>query len=234
MHGKLSLLDFANFMVILVFSTALHELTHAWLATRFGDDTPARHGRLTFNPIPHLDPFFSVLLPAAMFWTSGGFMAAAWTPVNPFKMRRPRLHGFLTALGGPTTNFLLAGVAFLCFAAIIVVGGAFDARQLESGGWDLSGLTRGQRVALLAFEMNVLLGVLNFIPIPPLDGGAVIPLLLPNRYQRAFWTWRRYSWIVFAGLLLTGALEAVLAPAMDLSMDLAMEGGALVKRVFLG
>jgi len=215
-------LDLVNFMVLLCLSTAMHEYAHAWLATRFGDDTPRNAGRLTFNPFVHLDPFFSVLLPAYVFWTTGGVMAAAWTPVNPFRMRNPRVHMPLTALGGPAMNFLLAVASFAVLAAFMVA----------QGGYDPDG--RGQRLCMLALHMNLFLGMFNFLPVPPLDGGSLIPLFLPARLQGTFWRWKPYSMILFVVLLVSGALQAVLEPANAFAHDLTRDAVYALDSVIRG
>jgi Zn-dependent protease len=194
------LLDLVNFLVVLILSTALHEAAHAHLADRFGDDTPRRHGRITLNPFPHLDPVMSVIVPGALYWMSGGtaFLAAASTPVNPFAMRKPRLHPMLTALAGPAVNLALGLLATVALG----VAFAFGVRDAE-------------RLALLFVKVNVFMGVFNLLPIPPLDGGNLLQGALPQRLQGAFWEFRRYSFWVLLVLWFTGVLDVTIFPLMN-------------------
>jgi len=204
------ILDLVNFLVVLVLSTALHEAAHAHLADRFGDDTPRRHGRITLNPFPHLDPMMSVIVPGAIYWMSGGkaFLCAAWTPVNPFAMRDRRLHPMLTALGGPAVNLALGLLAVAAWAASLAADSAPAAE-----------------VAKLFVRVNVFMGLFNLLPIPPLDGGNLVQGLLPQRLQGAFWEFRRYSFWVLLALLFTNVLDRTLFPLIWAAED-AAEGAA--------
>ena len=205
----ITVLDLVNFMVVLILSTAFHEATHAWLADKFGDDTPRAHGRLTMNPFPHLDLVMSVLVPAAFFWfTNGqGFITSAWTPVSPWKMRNPRWHPLWTALGGPAANLLLGGVS------IVVLGIALA-----------MGFKDAERIAGLFVMVNVFMGLFNLVPIPPLDGANIIHAMLPARLQPGFWELRRYSMIILIALLFSGALDETLFPVMRAARRMAERG----------
>lgn len=167
-----------------------------------------------------------MILPAVMFWTTGGFIAAAWTPVSPWRMRNPRVHGLLTALAGPATNFVLAAAAFLLFAALAVAAGRLDPDPARHEG--------AFRFLLLAVKVNVFLGIFNFLPVPPLDGGEIVGYLLPADLRAHWMLLRRYAWIVFAVLLFTGVLERILDPilgATDFALKVAIEA---VRRVAFG
>ena len=211
----ITVLDLVNFMVVLILSTAFHEATHAWLADRFGDDTPRAHGRLTMNPFPHLDLVMSVLLPAAFYWfTNGqGFITAAWTPVNPWKMRNPRWHPLWTALGGPAANLLLGSVAVV----VLGVAGAI-------------GFPDAARLAKLFVVINVFMGIFNLVPIPPLDGANVIHALLPKRLQPGFWELRRYSMFLFIVLMFSGVFDRTIFPVMHAAGGVAGEAASAITR----
>ena len=211
----ITVLDLINFLVVLILSTAFHEATHAWLADKFGDDTPRQHGRLTLNPFPHLDLVMSVIVPAALYWfTNGqGFVTAAWTPVNPWKMRNTRWHPLWTALGGPAANLVLGGVA------VVVLGLALAA-----------GYRDGARLAGLFVEINVFMGVFNLLPVPPLDGANVIHALLPARLQPGFWELRRYSMVFFIVLMFSGALDKTLFPVMHAAGGVAADAAMAIAR----
>jgi Zn-dependent protease len=220
-------LGLLNFMTVLVLSTACHEFAHAWLADRFGDDTPRRHGRMTFNPFAHVHPIYTIALPAVLFWTSGAFMAAAWTPVNPSKMRRPRLHGLLVSLGGPAANLLVSLGAFLVLAAgILAVGGIHE-------GTPKGGL-RVLDILYMAVQLNLFLAMFNLIPIPPLDGSDLVGFLLPARLRLHWEGFRRYAWIVFLILLATNVLDRVLGPATRIAGSAVEFAVAVVNGVARG
>jgi Zn-dependent protease len=214
-------LDFVNFMAVLIFSTACHEFAHAGLADRFGDPTPRAHGRISFNPFVHVDPFFTVLLPAVLYWTGAGFMAAAWTPVDPSRMRKPHVHGLLTALAGPATNVVLAAFFFAVVAVhVLVIGGITP--DTGDRHRDFAG------VLVMAVRMNLFLAIFNFLPVPPLDGSNLVAFLLPPRLRARWEGLRRHAWILFAVLLMTGALEPILGPPMRAANALVGEGIAAV------
>lgn len=175
------------FLAVLVPSVVLHEVAHGAVALVFGDETAKRAGRLTLNPIAHIDPFGTVILPTLLALTGAGvFGYAKPVPVNPSRMRRPRDHGLVTSLAGPATNILLALAA------------AFGLRWLASSGGSLA-LDSLTAQALVAFGVvNVVLAAFNLIPIPPLDGSAVVERLLPQGWLPAWARLRQYS----MGLLL--------------------------------
>lgn len=202
-------LDLLNFLAILILSVAFHEAAHAWLADRFGDDTPREHGRMTFNPFAHVHPILTIAIPAYFYWTSGGLLFMAMTPVNPSRMRRPRLNGMLTALGGPAASMIL-GIA--CFAAmvafVVAAGGTADMGP---------GALKALRLIKLAVLLNVFGAFFNLLPVPPLDGSSMLEFFLPRRMLPAWEAYRSYSWIVFAVLVLSNVLDKVLDPVMSLT-----------------
>lgn len=157
----------------LIPSVILHEISHGAAAYAFGDDTAKRAGRLTLNPLRHLDPFGSVILPALLAFSSlGAFGYAKPVPVNPARMRSPRNHSLIVSLAGPATNIVLA--------------------VLAAGVWRF---TEGDvaTVALYAGYVNVILAAFNMIPLPPLDGSAVIERMLPRAAWPMWLKLRRYS-----------------------------------------
>lgn len=186
------------FLAVLVPSVIVHEVTHGVVALAFGDDTAKRAGRLTLNPLPHLDLFGSVLLPILLV-VSGAppFGYAKPVPVNPGRMRRPRDHGMVTSLAGPAVNIALA-----------VVAGFFLG--------DLRGL--GQQAIFAFGAINVVLAAFNLIPVPPLDGSAIIERVLPPRLLPRWYQLRKYSMglLLLLVLLLPGVLSRVFGAAMDL------------------
>ena len=203
------------FFGVLIPSIILHEVSHGAVALLFGDHTAQRAGRLTLNPIKHIDPFWTILLPAMMVFTTGSaFGMARPVPVNPGRMRSPRNHGMLTALAGPATNLVIAAVAIVVFRSLPV------ASLVERGS--VSGLSLlGDGLYMLGLS-NVILAVFNLLPIPPLDGSSVPERLLPGRWLAPYLRLRQYSFFLFIALffLFRDLLTVVFDPAIDLYLDL--------------
>jgi Zn-dependent protease len=190
---------------VLIPSIILHEVSHGAAALRFGDDTARRAGRLTLNPLAHIDPFGTIILPAMLVLTTGqGFGYAKPVPVNPRRMRDPRNHALLTSLAGPATNIVLALLAAAAFRMTV------DVTTVRE-------LSRWQEALLLLGYLNVILAAFNLIPIPPLDGSAVIERLLPARLWPGYLRFRQYSMgiLLILVLLAPGALSVVFDPATD-------------------
>ena len=189
------------FFAVLIPSVILHEVSHGVVALWFGDDTAKRAGRLTLNPVPHVDPFGTVLLPAMMVLSGGGaFGYAKPVPVRIDRLRRPRSHSLLVSLAGPSTNIAL--VVLLTLAIRLVAP-------------DVDGLLA--EVLVTAGLANVVLAVFNLIPLPPLDGSAVVERFLPDRWLAPWYQFRQYSMLVLLALFLLrpGAFSQIIGPAVD-------------------
>jgi Zn-dependent protease len=165
------------FFAVLVPSVILHEVSHGWVALKFGDDTAKRAGRLTLNPISHIDPFGTIILPALLIATShGAFGYARPVPVNPRNLRDPRNQSLLVSLAGPAVNVVLS------------VGAALVLRQIGIASNDLV-----HQVVFTVGWANAILAAFNLLPIPPLDGSAVIERLLPQSMWAGYLRFRQYS-----------------------------------------
>ncbi|HET9442940.1 MAG TPA: site-2 protease family protein, partial [Acidimicrobiales bacterium] len=179
--GALDRSDLLYFSVLIP-SIVLHEVAHGAVALLFGDRTAQEAGRLTLNPVRHIDPFWTILVPAMMLFYAGrAFGMAKPVPVNPSRMRSPRNHGLLTSLAGPATNIVLALLAAGFYRAARPAG------------------TLGELTLYLGMA-NVILAAFNLLPIPPLDGSSVIERFVPERYLRSYLRLRQYSFFVFIGL----------------------------------
>ena len=162
-------------VMVFLFAICVHESAHAWTAWRLGDPTARMLGRVSLNPIRHIDPVGTVLLPAlALFYHFPMIGWAKPTPVDPRNFQNPMRDDILTSVAGPVSNFLIAIVSILGLRVLLVTGG--HASVSEPLG------------ILLAMSMaiNVLLGVFNLIPIPPLDGSHVLRHMLPDGARRIY------------------------------------------------
>jgi len=209
------LLDVALFLAILLPSVVLHEVAHGWVAERLGDPTARRAGRITLNPLRHLDPFGSLLFPAVL--AVAGQSVWGWArpvPVQPAHFRRPNEGMAVVALAGPATNLLLALVVGR-LSPLIDLRAAGGPAAL-GGGVYWEGLDIGIRTGalwgrvLFAFVLvNCALAVFNLLPIPPLDGSRLVPLILPEGARQAFHRLAPYGFLVL--FLMIVALPGSLA-----------------------
>jgi Zn-dependent protease len=180
-------------VALVIYATSLHELAHAVVATKLGDPTPGRHGRLTWNPIPHLTPFFTaVVLPLLLMLTSGTMIAMAYCPVDPTKFRRPLRDYALVAVAGPLTNLAFAG---------ILIGVMWI-----PGVWHKNQETLLMNITYLGAFYNVILCVFNLLPIPPLDGYAIIRGLIPLETRMKTDSLSRNPLVGMLGVFLVGSL----------------------------
>jgi len=181
----------------ILMSIILHEIAHGWVANRLGDDTAARAGRLTLNPIPHIDPVGSVLLPLLLA-VSGSPYLFGWArpvPVRFGNLRHPKRDMVAVALAGPGTNLVLAVLFTLAAHAAV-----------------LTGLTPLVAMCLVGVQINVVLAVFNLVPILPLDGGRVLVGLLPMPAALAFARLEPYGMLIVMALLFTGTLGTIVGP----------------------
>jgi Zn-dependent protease len=184
----------AVWLVPLVIAIVFHEVAHGRVARRLGDPTAQERGRLSFNPIKHVDPFGTVILPLILAVSHAGaiFGWAKPVPVNYARLRRPRRDMVLVALAGPGMNLLLAIAGAAILMATIALSG--DARTGVAGFIADS--------AYVFVLLNVFLGVFNLLPVPPFDGGHVVEGLLPPSLAREFRKIGRFSLLVLVVLLL--------------------------------
>jgi Zn-dependent protease len=189
---------------IFLVSLSVHESAHAWTAWKLGDTTGYALGRVSLNPARHVDPFGTILLPLILLYTSHGqltFGYAKPVPYQPFRLRNPFLGSSAVAAAGPVSNFLLA------VAAAVLLG-------LASPRGEIHG-TLGHQVLKGAITLNVYLGLLNLLPIPPFDGGTVVAGLLPRSLAAGWARIEVAGPLVFVLLLTTNVLGRYLVPVVD-------------------
>ena len=185
-------------IVLLVMSLGFHEAAHAWTAWKCGDSTGKDLGRITLNPIPHIDPFMTIVLPVISLLSMGFlFGGAKPVPVNFHRLKNPWRDMSLVALAGPMSNLLLA-VLFMELTRFFVMTGYYNG-SADDAGLRLDDML--PRVLIATANVNVLLAVFNLIPIPPLDGSRVMAWLLPDSLRASYLSIERYGLIIVIALV---------------------------------
>ncbi|MCZ6692000.1 MAG: site-2 protease family protein [Planctomycetota bacterium] len=189
------------FFFIFGMSVILHEVAHGYVAYLCGDPTADLKGRLTLNPIPHIDPMMTIIVPLFFFLSNSGmiFGAAKPVPVNPALLRKWPRDYILVSIAGVAVNFALAGLLALLIHLV-----QMPEKPLLSGQ-----TLRALRMGAL---MNIVLGVFNLIPIPPLDGSRAFRFLLPRKTRVSYDRLEPFGFIILVVLLMSGALHSVIWP----------------------
>jgi Zn-dependent protease len=194
----LDLLSIALPFAIVLISLTIHEAAHAWTAERLGDPTARLLGRVSLNPIVHIDPIGTILLPLAAAYS--GLPIIGWAkpvPVNINRLRRGRQDFMLVAAAGPISNLLQAVAAAVVLRLVLAGPG---------------GVGFPAQVCVAFIVINLLLAFFNLIPIPPLDGGNVLAGLLPHSADPLIAFLRQWGFVVLYALMLTGVLNAIIEP----------------------
>lgn len=177
-------------LIVLIYSAILHEIAHGLVADKLGDPTPRLSKRLTLNPIPHIDPFMSILLPVVLFFSGSPviFGGAKPVPVDPFNLKEGRKDIALVSLAGPLTNLILAIIG-----SIVIHISGFLSHSLTSE--IIVGLFQ------IIININLSLAIFNLLPIPPLDGSQIFSLFLPAREAATYLSLGRIGMIIIFILL---------------------------------
>lgn len=203
---------FGTAVVPVLFAITLHEVGHGWVARYFGDRTAERLGRLSLNPLRHIDPLGSVIVPLLMF-SMGGFVFgwAKPVPVNPRALRDPRRNMIAVAAAGPAVNLAMAVAWVLLYRVLAML-------PVLPGG--ISAFMREMCTNGLFF--NTLLAVFNLLPVPPLDGGRILRGLVPEELGRRLDGIEPWGLIIVLGLLVFGFLGRVLGPVFHMVQNMVL------------
>ena len=203
---------------VLLFSLSVHEASHAWVADHFGDYTARYLGRVSLNPIAHIDPIGTVLFPLLQFFTNLPLIGwAKPVPINTAHLRNPRRDQIFISLAGPASNLLVAGMSFVLLGLLKIVtpeaGGLLINMAVTSSVPHQRSLL-APIVGILFFSLiiNLALALFNFIPIPPLDGHWMLYGLLPYNSAKALERVGGYGFILLYALMFMGALRVIFIP----------------------
>lgn len=210
----------AVYAIPLIFAITLHEAAHAFAARYFGDSTAFMMGRMTLNPIKHIDPIWTIAVPLVLLFTGSPFLfgAAKPVPVNFAALRNPKLDSVWVAIAGPMANLgMMIGWAIVVKIIIMVAAGA--GAPAPAAGFVNGPITYLASVAQAGIVVNALLMIFNLFPILPLDGGRIVAGLLPNRLAYSYSRLEPYGMFILIGLIATGVFGSVLGPLVDISLN---------------
>ena len=223
-------------VLLLIISLGVHEAAHAWVANLCGDSTAKDMGRITLNPIPHIDPVMTIILPGALYFLTNGtfvFGGAKPVPVAYHRLRKPARDMMLVALAGPISNLLIALVLFAILKVLVYeVELPLEWSRYRDGTpaglmgifGDTLASSRGKanmltEILCKSIFYNALLADFNMIPLPPLDGSRVVAFLLPEPLRGSFQALDRFSFLLIMGLFYTGVLHAPLMAGIHYSIE---------------
>jgi Zn-dependent protease len=184
------------YAIPVIFAITVHETAHGWIASVLGDHSAKMMGRLTLNPIKHIDLVGTIIVPAFLYFTSGFvFGWAKPVPVNFNALRSPRRDMLWVAVAGPASNFIMA----LLWLGVVFIAIDTSSQFLAD-------------MAQVGIQINLLLGVLNLLPLPPLDGGRVMSSLLPPKLSYQYDQLEPYGLFILLGLLFLGIFQTLILP----------------------
>ncbi len=216
-------LDILLWFIVFLFSLSVHESAHAYVSDKFGDDLGRSLGRISLNPIVHIDPIGTVLFPLVSSFT--GIPLFGWAkpvPVNPLAWREKNKANFWTSAAGPLSNFALALIFFVVLKALIMAGQSGltgNILVLASGSGVMEPIVK---LLSLGLTVNLALGIFNLIPIPPLDGSGMLESVLPYEAQRGYEQIRPYGFMLLIAMMFLGVFSMIFTPVREVVFRLLL------------
>ena len=221
--GDLNAIDLVSnliiYMVVLLLAISAHEAAHAWMSLKYGDDTAYLLGRVTLNPVAHIDPVGTLLLPilSFVFGAIGGALGSipliGWgkpTPVNPRKWTKFKQANVMVSIAGILANIIIAVVSFTIFK-ILLTYGVFNAENTQTGFGKIF-----VTLFLNLIFLNVSLAIFNLLPFPPLDGSKVLSTFLPAKFQPILDMMEQYGFLILMALIYLGLIRLIMTPVFTL------------------
>lgn len=203
----------------LIFAIVLHEVAHGWVANKLGDHTARDMGRLTLNPISHIDLFGTIIMPLLLFYMTNGRMVFGYAkpvPINPYNFKNPKKGMALSSLAGPFTNIAMA----ISFVLLLRVVDVLDGKAPEPY-WNWLAVPFSYML-IYGIMINIVLAVLNLVPIPPLDGSRVVYWLLPDKQAAVYYRLEKYGFLIILALFYFGILGRIISPVIEYILPLLL------------
>lgn len=225
--GNFDIGQFILYMVALVFSLSLHEAGHAWMSNRFGDDLARSQGRISLNPVSHVDPIGTLLFPALAFFTHAPLLGwARPTPVNPLRWRNKRVANFWVSIAGVIGNLIIAIVAGIIIRVLMATGAlVLEGRSLMVDS-ESDIMLGAVNLLHIFFRLNIGLFVFNLLPIPPLDGGKILGSILPPSFESALESLEQFGFILLFIAVFTGVFRGLFNFVMPVAENLLFLGAS--------
>ena len=198
---------------VVLFAISIHESAHAWMANKFGDPTAKNQGRITLNPIPHIDPIGTIIFPILL--AIMGAPVFGWAKpvmVNPYNLRNPKKDGMYISAAGPGSNIIAAVAGIILFVLLRDLGVFRGAGE--------GGVTYLVYIFLFFIVINIYLMVFNLIPIPPLDGSGILEGLLKGEALYHYQKIKPYGFLILLGIIYFGTLDVIADPIISFVLNI--------------
>ena len=220
--------EFVLSMVAFLFSASVHESAHAWMSSHFGDDLARSQGRISLNPVVHIDPIGTLLFPAIAFFTHVPLIGwAKSTPVNPLAWRDKRVANFWVSAAGVICNFIMAIVAGIAIRLLFSFGildvGNGQNWLIPAGSGSMAALGAASLLRTF-FTVNIMLGIFNLLPIPPLDGSGMLSSALGPSFESGMDQLERFGYLLLMIAVFTGVVGKILGFFLPIAVNLIFLG----------